>query len=125
MAKNEEISLRLREFMKDHYPSVNEFSAALGMSQPSVSSYLNGTHTPGNKVQERLRSLGCDIEWLMTGKLKGEQKQKKETLISYSGTPSPEVKKRIQRLAEWMSNANEEDTKMLEQIARKILKGDG
>lgn len=37
------------------------------MTQPSLSGYLTGKRRPGVDVQNKLRVLGCDIEWLMTG----------------------------------------------------------
>jgi len=67
MPKNAKLAHRLREWMGKQYGSVNAFALALDVSQPSASQYLNGARVPGNKMQSRLRDLGCDIEWLMTG----------------------------------------------------------
>jgi transcriptional regulator with XRE-family HTH domain len=47
---------------------VNEFASRMGISQPAASQLLSGHYTPGARTQEKLRRLGCDIEWLMTGK---------------------------------------------------------
>lgn len=66
-----EISNRLRDFA--HSKCGNErgwqstFAGMLEIPQGHISPYLRGEKTPGPKLQERLRRLGCDIEWLMTG----------------------------------------------------------
>jgi len=38
------------------------------MSSQNLHDYLSGRTNPGNEVQDKLRALGCNIEWLMTGK---------------------------------------------------------
>lgn len=45
-----------------------EFSRRLELkTAQELYPYLNGKSLPGNKLQSKLRDLGCDIEWLMTG----------------------------------------------------------
>lgn len=44
------------------------FAVALGMRPQTLNNYLAGQMNPGNVLQARLRKLGCDIEWLMTGR---------------------------------------------------------
>lgn len=44
-----------------------ELAEMLGISTPTLSPYIKGHIKPGNEMQEKLRSIGCDIEWLMTG----------------------------------------------------------
>lgn len=41
----------------------------MGVSPSTLSQYTTGKCIPGNLMQDRLRSLGCDIEWLITGSL--------------------------------------------------------
>ena len=43
------------------------FAEALGISTGAMQMYLTGQRRPGNELHEKLRILGCDIEWLMTG----------------------------------------------------------
>jgi len=62
-----EIGERLRKWGLAQYASVNGFAEALGVGQASLSQYLNGRRIPGNDMQSRLRELGCDVEWIMTG----------------------------------------------------------
>ena len=67
MSPKVEIGRRLREFGQGRYPSMSAFAEALGVSPSQINNYLSGRRTPGNKMQSRLRDLGCNIEWLMTG----------------------------------------------------------
>jgi len=73
--KNETVAQRLRNWVKIRYGTVNEFAAALGVAQPTASQLINGVRNPGNKVQMKLRELGCDIEWLMTGNKRKDELQ--------------------------------------------------
>lgn len=52
------------------------------MSPQDLNRYLSGKAVPGNKIQTRLRKLGCDIEWLMTG-----ERDEKDTAIGLSLIP--------------------------------------
>lgn len=61
------IGERLREWGLEKFGSVNAFAEALKIAQSQLSNYLNGRRIPGNKMQDRLRKLGCNITWLMTG----------------------------------------------------------
>lgn len=67
-----EIGERLREFGEQQFKSSVNFAKALGVSPQHLNAYLTGQRIPGNKMQDRLRKLGCDIGWLMTG-LRREQ----------------------------------------------------
>jgi hypothetical protein len=51
----------------EEFGSLVSFARALGITQQTLNDYTSGRILPGNKMQSRLRSLGCDIEWLMTG----------------------------------------------------------
>ena len=64
---NIEVSKRLREFAESHYSSITDFANALEMMPQTLNLYLSGRSLPGNNLQKKLRALGCDIEWLMTG----------------------------------------------------------
>jgi SOS-response transcriptional repressor LexA len=48
------------------------FAGRLNVSTSYLRAYLSGRNLPGNVVQKKLRALGCDIEWLMTGQKKDE-----------------------------------------------------
>lgn len=67
MTESHNIGQRLREFGEKHFADRHAFADALDVSYESLTNYITGRATPGNKMQAKLRSLGCDIEWLMTG----------------------------------------------------------
>jgi SOS-response transcriptional repressor LexA len=50
------------------------------MDSSGVKKYIQNTYTPGPVLHTKLRALGCDIEWLMTG-------NKKEELEHLDNTP--------------------------------------
>lgn len=70
MAKNngmDSTASRLRYFAHTKYGNIKSLAEAMGVSPSTLSQYTTGKCVPGNLMQERLRSLGCDIEWLITG----------------------------------------------------------
>ncbi len=88
---NEAIAKRLRKFGVDKYDKIKIFAENLDMNPSSLqSSYLSGRNAPGALLLVKLVKLGCDIEWLLTGKerevikenqkLKAENQQLKERL---------------------------------------------
>lgn len=54
-------------FAIEKYGKISAFAAALDMSPSNAQAYIRGARTPGSKVLARLRNLGCDITWLLTG----------------------------------------------------------
>jgi Fe2+ transport system protein FeoA len=74
-----DISQRLCQFGIQHFGSKRgwkaRFAEALEMGAGPLQMYLTGDRTPGNELHERLRKLGCDIEWLMTGKTEAGKKR--------------------------------------------------
>lgn len=67
---NIEISQRLREFGEQKFGKrgMAKFAEALGMTPGALSSsYLSGRSVPGHKLQGKLRELGADVEFIMTG----------------------------------------------------------
>ena len=47
---------------------MTSFATALEMRPQTLNNYLSGNARPGGIIQARLRNLGCNIDWLMTGK---------------------------------------------------------
>lgn len=60
---------RLRLFAKVNFGSTSELARRMGVLPQSLTAYLSNRTIPGNVTQNKLRELGCDVEWLMTGKL--------------------------------------------------------
>jgi transcriptional regulator with XRE-family HTH domain len=48
-----------------------EFSRILEIHPQTLNKYLHGVMKPGNDLQAKLRELGMDLEWLMTGSESG------------------------------------------------------
>lgn len=65
---NPVVAQRLREFGKKQFGTMAAFGRALRLRPQELYVYLKGESKPGNTLQAKLRELGCDIEWLMTGK---------------------------------------------------------
>jgi hypothetical protein len=63
-----EIGQRLKLFAKEKFGGVGDLAEALNLSQPNLSgTYINGRSIPGGELLAKLSSLGCDINWLLTG----------------------------------------------------------
>lgn len=82
------IQERLYEFANQH-GGLREVSRKMGRSDNYLGSYVYGASIPGNKLQEELRKLGCDIEWLMTGKETSTSPWEGLTGITVIGTNDP------------------------------------
>lgn len=101
-----------------------EFARALGMRPQTLNNYLAGQAKPGNVLQARLRELGCDIEWLMTGKKAGYARTQQrsarvnEALIEFNapGGVPPNVKKKMQKLAKRLSKLKGEEIDKIDKL---------
>jgi transcriptional regulator with XRE-family HTH domain len=68
MAIKHEIGQRLRQFGEKEFKSMADFARALGIRPQNLNAYLSGRRTPGNKLEEKLRGMKCDMIWLQHGK---------------------------------------------------------
>ena len=78
----QEIGQRLRKFGLTKFKSMAEFARALGMSQQNLNGYLSGNRIPGNKMEERLRALGCDVVLLEYGVDKEELNERFDAMVA-------------------------------------------
>ena len=62
------IGQKLKEFGETKFKSVTDFAEALGIKREQLYPYYNNTSIPGGEILKRLSELGCDINWLLTGK---------------------------------------------------------
>jgi transcriptional regulator with XRE-family HTH domain len=102
MTKYAQIGVRLRAFGDSRFSSMAEFARALEVTPTYLSHYLSGRARPGNVVQAKLRGLGCNLEWLMTGE-KGEQKHRvctpeEEAILIYVHPFSASMKSDLKKL---------------------------
>lgn len=57
---------RLKQALNDKGITARELSARSGVSEASISQYINGTHKPGNVSSGKMAEvLDCDPVWLM------------------------------------------------------------
>jgi transcriptional regulator with XRE-family HTH domain len=62
------VARRLREWGESAFPSMAALARAIGVTPQTLNVYLSAKTRPGNAMQDRLRSLGADVEYIMTGK---------------------------------------------------------
>jgi transcriptional regulator with XRE-family HTH domain len=129
LEKPDKIGERIREFGLSKFSSLKAFSEALGIAQSMLSNYLAGVRRPGNGMQSRLRDLGCDIEWLMTGKKGGrptavKRQAYREPLyeLNATGPLTPEQKKKLTRLAKRLRKLSPTQLDKIDELLRVFLK---
>jgi transcriptional regulator with XRE-family HTH domain len=130
MPSNKEIGARLRSFAEGRYKSMVAFAESLGVSASQINDYLSGRRTPGNTMQSRLRDLGCDIEWLMTGKrsIRYRDSQKTpavgESLYELSSvTPlTAQQRKKFERLARRLRKLSAKDLDKVDELLGLFFK---
>lgn len=62
------IGRRLKQFGEKEFGSLSVLAAKLDMTPQALHRYLIGASAPGSNILSKLISLGCDVEWLLTGK---------------------------------------------------------
>ena len=77
-----EIGHRFRQFGEERYSSMAEYARALNIKPRQLYDYFNGKSLPGNKLQEKLRALGCDLNWLLTGLDREETNKKFSEMVA-------------------------------------------
>lgn len=59
---------RMKEWSSKHFGTVRGTAKAMKMTESNLQQYLTGVRKPGFTILLRLCQLGCDINWLMSGK---------------------------------------------------------
>lgn len=67
MSIGERLDMFAKKKYGDEYGYKSLFAKDLGIAKNTLSRYINDSLTPGNSLHKKLREMGCDIEWLMTG----------------------------------------------------------
>jgi transcriptional regulator with XRE-family HTH domain len=67
MVQKDFIGDRLRAFVLSKHLSIKDFADFIGMDAGNVQKYLNGKRKPGTPLLQRLKSDGCNLDWLLTG----------------------------------------------------------
>lgn len=119
---------RLRQFAEHHYGSLYKLAKELGITSSSLHQYVTGRRQLGNKMQNRLREIGADIEFIMTGKtsaqLHKEREKKLGTVIAFHapGHMSEEMQKSIQKMIDDLSALPQGEVERAREIIRAAFK---
>ena len=136
MTENKEIGARLVDFAKERFGAnrgwQTRFASALGMDPGSARKYLIGQIVPGSRVQAKLRALGADVEYIMTGFSATEHADRRrradahrEAARVYFWAPdgvSDEVRKKYEKLAELIAKIPPHETEKIDAMVRAYLK---
>lgn len=112
MDKNREIGLRIKEFVEKNFSSTAELARIFGKSRSYFRPYFKGTSLPGAEILSKLAELGCDINWLLTGK-EPAASQVKEPSFPYNS----DVDERFKKLEERIKKLEDQKTKWMEYSA--------
>ncbi|KAB2908960.1 MAG: hypothetical protein LC102_09180 [Ignavibacteriales bacterium] len=85
------VAQRLKSFLITRFGSVKVAAEALGKTPDNLyNGYLNGRSIPGGELLGLLTTFGCDIDWLLTGKIKEKPSKliKEFPLVSMVGAGS-------------------------------------
>lgn len=81
--QNETIGERLRQFAKDKFGTIRKLAELLEMSEENLSQYTRDKSKPGANILLKLNELGCDLNWLITGKEGNSAKEMFNTTFDY------------------------------------------
>ena len=82
MYQNNEISVRLQEWVKSTGKKKGEVATLLGISSSQFSQILAGKDGIGRMMKERLQKAGADVDWILTGRRDINDGGKKGELIA-------------------------------------------
>ncbi len=136
MPEDKDIGARLVDFAKKRFGAKRGwqtlFASALGMDPGSARKYLIGQIVPGSRVQAKLRGLGADVEYIMTGVSATEHADRRrradadrEAARVYFWAPdgvSDEVRKKYEKLAELIAKIPAHETEKIDAMVRAYLK---
>lgn len=75
---------RLKQALNDKGMTARELSTRSGVSEASISQYINGTHKPGNVSSGKMAEvLDCDPVWLMGFRSPSPSSEREEKEDSY------------------------------------------
>lgn len=72
---------RLKDWLKQKYGNINKAAIAFDMPPITLHRYTTGVNSPGMPFLLKLRELGCDINWLLTGETQDEHLKKMQDEI--------------------------------------------
>ncbi|MEI6846597.1 MAG: helix-turn-helix transcriptional regulator [Chlorobiaceae bacterium] len=87
---------RLRLFALSKYNRISDFAESIGMGAPNAQAYMRGARKPGSLVLRKIQSIGCNIDWLLTGE--GEMYTRKEIYHEKEAVPDEVLESRSNAL---------------------------
>lgn len=114
MNKKVEIGLRLKDFAKKNFGGVAGLERHLNKSAAYFQNYLNGRSYLGGETLAELAEVGCDVNYLLTGKqntMLDEETKKKFTEMDDRFT---KLEAKLFRLTEENEELKEENTRLRE-----------
>lgn len=69
-----EVAKNLRKFSENNFNSFAELARRMNISPQTIQAYIDGRVYPGGPFLAKLSDLGCDINWLLTGKVSTDMK---------------------------------------------------
>ncbi|HPN38955.1 MAG TPA: S24 family peptidase [Melioribacteraceae bacterium] len=85
------IGKRLKQFAENNFSSHTEFAKAIEIGRVNLYRYFNDTVLPGSEILQKLASMGCDLNWLLTGEFKVNSINKKIEDTVYIPIESAEI----------------------------------
>lgn len=98
VSENDSIGGRLRQFAKDKFGTVRKLAELLEMSEENLSQYTRDKSKPGSNMLLKLNELGCDLNWLITGKEGNNPKEIFDVPFKYLNQLEEENKKLKKKL---------------------------
>ena len=93
------MTLRLKEILKERNLSITKFSTMVGISQSNLSNYINGNISPKLDTLEKIAEcLGIEVTELF------KRKEDMEILVRFNGTEYPITTDDIKKIIDNKSN---------------------
>jgi len=110
MITNNSIGRRIKIFAMEKFGGVSKLAERLNIRQSQLSQYIMGVN-PNLKVLGNLANLGCDMNWLLTGK------KEKQMLKKISASAEINF---IKKEVDYLKDENSSLKKIVELLENKI-----
>lgn len=107
------IGERIKEFAISKYGSVAGLAKATDRKPQYWDHYIANRNRPGTKSQSLLRSVGADVDFIMTGRKPAKEEK---VGIFFSGEPSDRFANMLRYFAELSEDNQELAVKIIQQL---------
>lgn len=91
---------KLRFWIVQKYGSIKKFANILGIHYTTVHSYVSGHREPNIQFLNKIKDLGCDMNWLLEDNIGTEEYLVKEKSPPYKSDRIKELEEENARLRE-------------------------